>query len=216
MTVTPFVAWPRGLVLALASESPRRAELLRVAGIPFEVRPSPHVEPALAARAQALSARPGRYAALLAEAKAEAAGRELPGRLVLGADTVVVLDGEILEKPADAADAERILGRLQGRRHDVITAIALLGGPALPRWVGAELSGVEFLPLAPDAIRRYVATGEPLDKAGAYGIQGYGALMVRRVEGCYFNVMGLPLSLLGRALTAVLHGGPAPDPGEAA
>lgn len=208
--LTPFVDWPPGLVLVLASGSPRRAELLAVAGIPFEVAPAPEVEHAHAAAAAPMRAEPVRYAAFLAEAKAAAVAARQPGRLVLGADTIVVLDGEVLEKPADEADAVRLLRRLAGRVHVVHTALALLGGPARARWAGVESTRVEFLPATERELRRYVATGEPLDKAGAYGIQGYGALLVRRVEGCYFNVMGLPLALLGAALRAVLPGGPAP------
>lgn len=203
MTTSPFVPWPTGETLILASRSPRRAELLDVAGIPFEVRVADAaVEEAAAAHHGTTPGDPGRYAEALALAKAQAVASSLPERLVLGADTVVIEGGEVLEKPADEDDAARILTRLAGRRHVVITAIALLGG-ARP-WVGHERTAVEFLPLDDAAIRRYVATGEPMDKAGAYGIQGFGALMIRGVEGCYFNVMGLPLALLGRALREVL------------
>ncbi|HOX25086.1 MAG TPA: Maf family protein [Candidatus Krumholzibacteria bacterium] len=205
MTTSPFLPWPAGESLVLASRSPRRAELLRIAGIPFEVRPAGDVESAHAARLGSLHAEPSRYAEELAWLKALAVGAVSPGRLVLGADTIVVVDGEILEKPRDDADARAILARLAGRRHAVVTAIALCGG-ADRRWLGHERTEVEFLPLSADAIARYVATGEPLDKAGAYGIQGFGALMVKGVRGCYFNVMGLPLALLGRALREVLTG----------
>jgi septum formation protein len=104
----------------------------------------------------------------------------------------------------DTADAARILARLAGRTHQVITSLALVGGPARTPWTGFEQTTVEFMPLSVRAIERYIATGEPFDKAGAYGIQGFGSLMVRRVEGCYFNVMGLPLALLGEALREVL------------
>jgi septum formation protein len=204
VTTTPFVPWPAGLVLVLASASPRRAELLRTAGIPFEVHPAPGAEIGEAAVNGVLRREPGRYAMALAAAKATAVAARLPGRLVLGADTIVILAGEILEKPLDDADARRILGMLAGRRHTVITAVALRGGMAREGWSGWEETVVEFLPLDADTIVRYVATGEPRDKAGAYGIQGYGALMIRRVEGCYFNVMGLPLALLGRALRELL------------
>ena len=215
--LTPFIAWPQDLVLVLASRSPRRAELLAVAGIPFEVQPPGEVETDLALNLAAGPSGqridPAGYAVALAEAKARDVALGKPGRLVLGADTVVVLDGEILEKPVDRADAVRLLSLLSGRRHTVISAIALVGGAA-DRF-GAEGSGpnglsawesteVEFLPLEPDAIERYVATKEPMDKAGAYGIQGYGALMVREVVGCYFNVMGLPLARLGELLREVL------------
>lgn len=214
---TPFIAWPDGLELILASRSPRRAELLTVAGIPHSVIPAGDVEAEMAAElATGLAGQevdPAEYAVVLAEAKARDVARSHPGRLVLGSDTVVILDGEVLEKPTDRADAIGLLTRLSGRRHTVITSIALLGGPAdrfgpceerpcgLSAWEATE---VEFLDLDPAAIERYVGTGEPMDKAGAYGIQGYGALMVRQVQGCYFNVMGLPLARLGELLREIL------------
>jgi septum formation protein len=206
VTISPFVPWPAGQTLVLASRSPRRAELLRTAGIPFEVHPAGDVEAEHAARLAALHDDPDRYAEELARLKAQDVGERMPGRLVLGADTIVVLAGEVLEKPRDAAEARSMLARLSGRRHVVISAIALCRGPR-HCWLGHERTEVEFLPLAPDAIARYVETGEPMDKAGAYGIQGFGALMVRGVAGCYFNVMGLPLALLGRALREILSEG---------
>lgn len=204
---SPFVPWPADEVLVLASRSPRRAQLLEVAGIPFEVRPAGEVEADLAARLAADGTPPERYAVALAEAKAADVAAALPGRLVLGADTVVVVDGDILEKPLDEADARRLLGRLSGRKHTVISAVALTGGVAGDGLAAAECTDVTFLPLDADAIARYVASGEPMDKAGAYGIQGLGALMVSGVDGCYFNVMGLPLARLGALLRAVLEDG---------
>lgn len=202
--VTPFVPWPAGERLVLASRSPRRAELLAVAGIPFEVVLPGDVEAALGAELLAQGTAPALYAQALAAAKARDVAAALHGRLVLGADTVVVLDGRILEKPVDGADAARLLGKLAGRRHTVVTGLALAGGRAGPRGTTAhERTEVEFLNLDPEAIAAYVATGEPMDKAGAYGIQGYGALMVRGVTGCYFNVMGLPLARLGAMLRAL-------------
>jgi septum formation protein len=203
MTTSPFVPWPEDLELVLASASPRRAELLRVAGIPHLVIPSGISEAAEATGAEVSP--PAQHALALAVAKAEAVVAHHPGRPVLGADTVVVLDGRLLEKPADPDDARRMLHQLSGRRHLVITAIALRGKPFLRPWEGWEETWVDFLPLADQAVADYVATGEPLDKAGAYGIQGYGALMVRRIEGCYFNVMGLPLALLGCGLREILE-----------
>lgn len=221
---SPFVDWPAAERLVLASQSPRRAELLQLAGLPFEVRPAGDVEAELAAHLASAGATPGDYALALARAKAADVAGRLPGRLVLGADTIVVVDGDVLEKPRDEADAARLLARLSGRGHTVITAIALrrcaprdgaAGGVAGPDGgsngidldlCAAESTAVEFLPLDAGAIARYIATGEPLDKAGAYGIQGYGALMVRRVEGCYFNVMGLPLARLGLLLGQALAG----------
>jgi septum formation protein len=222
--LSPFVAWPAGQTLLLASQSPRRAELLRLAGLPFVVEPPGEVEAELSARLTAAGAAPADYALALARAKAAEVAARRPGCLVLGADTIVVVDGDVLEKPRDHADAARLLARLSGRRHTVITAIALCSfGAARWRASGAgavgsgtvgsgavdlaatESTDVEFLPLSPAAIDRYIATGEPMDKAGAYGIQGYGAMMVRRVEGCYFNVMGLPLARLGLLLGQVLE-----------
>jgi septum formation protein len=215
--LSPFVDWPAGERLVLASQSPRRAELLKLAGLPFEVRPPGEVEAELAAHLASAGATPADYALALARAKAADVAAALPGRLVLGADTIVVVDGDVLEKPRDEADAARLLGRLSGRGHTVITAIALrrraqgggaaAGGPAEDLDLSAaETTAVEFLPLDAGAVARYIATGEPMDKAGAYGIQGYGALMVRRVEGCYFNVMGLPLARLGLLLGQALGG----------
>ena len=203
--LTPFLDWPDELVLVLASRSPRRAELLEVAGIPFEIILAADVEEELAASLVDLHGDPGAYAVTLAEAKARDVAAGHPGRLVLGADTVVVHERDILEKPRDTADAVRLLTRLSGQKHTVISAVALVGGPAGPQAVvGYEETGVEFLPVTRAAIERYVATGEPMDKAGAYGIQGYGAMMVRSVRGCYFNVMGLPLARLGELLKGVL------------
>jgi septum formation protein len=178
-------------LLVLASGSPRRRQLLEMLGIPVEVRPS-HVSE-VPARGES----PRAYAERLAREKAAA----VPGPVVLGADTTVVVEGEMLEKPADAADALRMLRRLQGRTHHVITAVALktTGGTL----VATDVTAVTFRPADDDFLRAYVATGEPMDKAGAYGIQGYGAALVERIEGDFFGVMGLPvrlvLDLLARA-----------------
>jgi septum formation protein len=204
MITSPFVPWPASERLVLASRSPRRADLLRTAGIPFRVQPAGDVEAAHAAELARVHDQPERYAEELARLKAADVRDGVDERLVLGADTIVVLDGDVLEKPADAAEAHAMLARLSGREHVVISAIALLvaGGRT---WIGHERTEVTFLPLESGAIDRYVATGEPMDKAGAYGIQGYGALMVRGLRGCYFNVMGLPLALLGRALRETLE-----------
>jgi septum formation protein len=196
----PFVDQPPGEVIILASRSPRRAELLRTAGLPFEVRPPGDVETDLSGRLAADGTSPSRYAEELALAKARDVADSVPGRLVLGADTVVVLDGDILEKPRDEADAHVLLARLAGREHAVISAVALAGGRAGAGRVAHERTRVWFLPHEPAVLARYVATGEPMDKAGAYGIQGLGALLVERLEGCYFNVMGLPLARLGAML----------------
>ena len=173
-------------MLILASQSPRRRELLRAAGIAFRVV-VPDVEEGWSSAAR------GRYADLVrraALAKAsEVAGRERG--LVLGADTVVVCEGEILGKPADEGDARRMLRKLSGRRHGVYTGVALVKGSR--RLVGYERTEVAFRELSKKQIDWYVSTGEPMDKAGSYAIQGTGAALVRAVRGCYTNVIGLPL-----------------------
>ncbi len=204
--VSPFVPWPDGEVLVLASRSPRRSDLLRTVGIPFETVPAGDVESRLAPEAARLhDDDPGAYAELLAGAKADDVAAAMPDRIVLGADTIVVLDGDILEKPENEAEARAMLARLAGRRHTVVSAVALRRAADARALTAHESTEVEFLPLVDDAVARYVATGEPMDKAGAYGIQGYGALMVRGVRGCYFNVMGLPLARLGEALRTFLE-----------
>jgi septum formation protein len=174
--------------LLLASASPRRRELLRRAGVAFEVRPAEVDERALAGEA------PEPYAARLACEKALAiacrAGSD--SRFVLGADTVVVHGDRIYGKPADAEDAVRILRELRGQTHRVLTAVALARGGALLRELCVE-SRVTLREASDPEIRAYVATGEPLDKAGAYALQGEGARLVLRVEGSRSNVIGLPL-----------------------
>jgi septum formation protein len=173
-------------MLILASQSPRRRELLRAAGIAFRVV-VPDVEESWGAAPR------GRYAdlarrAALAKAS-EVAGRERG--MVLGADTIVVCEGEILGKPADEGDARRMLRKLSGRRHRVYTGVALVDGSR--RVVGYERTEVAFRALSKKQIDWYVSTGEPMDKAGSYAIQGTGAALVRAVRGCYTNVIGLPL-----------------------
>jgi septum formation protein len=172
----------------LASQSPRRRELLTLVGIAHEVRPADIDEEYLAGE------QPRAHAERLAREKTEVIARESPDALVIGSDTIVVVDGDVLGKPRDEAHAAAMLSRLSGRAHTVITAVAV-------RWRGVELSAVEevgvtFHSLAREDIAAYIATGEPMDKAGAYGIQGYGATIVARVDGDYFAVMGLPLQRL--------------------
>jgi septum formation protein len=133
---------------------------------------------------------PAGYAGRLAREKA----RAVPGAYVLGADTVVVVDEQMLEKPADEADALRMLRLLQGRRHEVITAVALQANGRL--FEAMDVTGVWFRLADDDLLRAYIATGEPMDKAGAYGIQGYGAALIDRIEGDFFSVMGLPIRLV--------------------
>jgi septum formation protein len=170
--------------LVLASRSPRRRQLLEMLGIPIVVASADVQELRLPRES------PGAYAQRLARDKA----RVVPGALVLGADTIVVVDGEVLEKPVNAEDALRMLRRLQGRTHQVITAIALIA-----HWrtfQASDTTQVTFRPAEDDLLRAYIATGEPMDKAGAYGIQGYGAALVERIEGDFFSVMGLPVRLV--------------------
>ena len=182
--------------LVLASGSPRRKELLATAGFEFEVRPVDVDETPLPGES------PADYVERLAEAKARAAWRE--GEITLGADTTVFV-GEILGKPIDAADATAMLHKLAGRTHEVLTGFCLFNGTvARP---GVDLSHVSFLPLSEAEITEYVASGEPMDKAGAYGIQGLASKFIYRVKGCYFNVVGLPVSRIhGFLRSASEHG----------
>jgi septum formation protein len=172
------------LKLVLASASPRRRELLAAAGLVFDARPAAVDETPRPREA------PDVYVARLAEEKARAAWRA--GEVVLAADTTVVVDNEMLGKPADPADAERMLTRLAGRAHQVLTGYCLFDGVAAQ--VGVAATQVVFRPMSEDEIAEYAASGEPLDKAGAYGIQGLASKFVDRIEGCYFNVVGLPVS----------------------
>jgi septum formation protein len=186
-------------MLVLASASPRRRELLTQAGYSFQVRPAhipedPHE-----------GEDPIAYVTRLAREKAEVVLRELSGRasaeealVILGADTTVTLDNHILGKPEDAADAARMLRMLSGRSHHVITGVAVATVEGVE--VAAEVTAVRFLTMSDEEITAYVTTGEPMDKAGAYGIQGLAARWIPRVEGCYFNVVGLPLALVSTLL----------------
>jgi septum formation protein len=212
--------------IILASASPRRAELLRAAGIAFDVMPANADETVRPGEA------PEAYVRRVAEAKATAVLRQANGRPVLAADTVVVVDGEILGKPVDRDDARRMLRMLSGRSHEVLTAVSLYRGPKGPaphvpqRRAGGpegsaphmpqssvgglggsepgeetvetrvESTTVVFSPLTDDDIAWYVATGEPDDKAGAYAIQGYASRFIPRIAGSYSNVVGLPVALV--------------------
>jgi septum formation protein len=176
-------------ILILASSSPRRQELLREAGIPFEVYPARIPEERSAGEY------PLQYACRLAREKAQAVAREFPGRYVLGADTIVVVGDQVLEKPRDAEDASRMLRLLSGRSHQVITGVSLVGGAGETDTRSATAQ-VYFRKLETDEINRYIEGGEPMDKAGAYAIQGGAASWIERVEGEYSNVVGLPLSLV--------------------
>jgi septum formation protein len=179
-------------MLVLASASPRRQELLRNAGISFTVQPADIDE----------SPRPGEapreYAERLAQEKALAVARQRPPDRVLGADTIVVVEGMILGKPRDAGDAARMLRLLSGRVHLVITGVCIVeavAGEAAPR-TASETTLVTMSELSDKEIREYVATGEPMDKAGAYAIQGMASRWIPRIEGDYSNVVGLPVALV--------------------
>ena len=177
--------------LWLASKSLRRAEILRSVGWEFEAV-APKVDETLNASEDAIS-----YVKRLATMKAEAVAVRFPGSLVLGADTVVVIDGEILGQPRDDADARRMLRLLSGRWHMVLTGVALMRFGNPPRvLVEHATTRVRFYQISTDEIDWYVSTGEPRDKAGAYGIQGRGALFIEGIQGDYFNVVGLPIRLV--------------------
>lgn len=182
--------------LVLASQSPRRREILeragfdftvRVTGVPEELQPGEH---------------PVDYVRRLSRAKAEAVKRS-PGEVVLGADTVVVLHEHILEKPQDAADAARMLRLLSGKRHSVITGICLVSD--LGCTIAHEETRVHFTELSDIEVADYVASGEPMDKAGAYAIQGLASKFIDRIEGDYFNVVGLPVALVYQRLRQHPH-----------
>lgn len=181
--------------IVLASASPRRAELLALAGIPFRVAPADIPEEPLPDE-EAIP-----HALRLAEGKARAAAqREQAGRFFIGADTIVVLDGRIMGKPRDSADAVRMLTALSGRSHEVVTAYCVLDRATGQEFSEAVRTAVQFKELAAAEIQRYVDSGCPLDKAGAYAIQGGAAHMVREIRGSYTNVVGLPTCELYEAL----------------
>lgn len=180
--------------IILASNSPRRRELLRQIGLSFTTDPSDVDE-----RVQAGES-PETYAVRVATDKARAAAVRAGKGIVIAADTIVVSGDAILGKPVDRRDAERMLSLLSGKTHVVITGLAVMDAAEGKITTGTSLTRVWFRDLLPDEIASYVKSGEPLDKAGAYGIQGKGALLVKQIEGCYFNVVGLPLSLLGEIL----------------
>jgi septum formation protein len=181
-------------MLVLASQSPRRKEILSAAGFDFTVR-APNI-PELRLPDEA----PIEYVTRLAREKAEAV-ECAPGELILAADTVVVAGAEVLEKPKDPADATRMLQILAGRGHQVITGICLrTSGRCVIDYASTT---VVFSQMSPEEIESYVASGEPFDKAGAYAIQGLASKFIERIEGCYFNVVGLPISLFYRHLSVL-------------
>jgi len=182
-------------MLVLASASPRRQELLRNAGIAFAVQPANIPEDPLPDENARVCAE------RLAREKALAIARQRPNDVVLGADTVVVIDGQILGKPVDAADATRMLRLLSGRTHDVITGVCLAVDGK--QSVSSETTSVTMSEIPDKEIAQYVATGEPMDKAGAYAIQGIASRWIPRIEGDYSNVVGLPVALVYRMLRQV-------------
>ena len=182
--------------LILASASPRRAEILRTVGWPFEALPADTDESRRAGE-NALT-----YVERVARAKAEAVASRAPGATVLGADTVVVIENEILGKPRDDDDARRMLRLLQDRWHQVLTGVAIINGETGASQIAHEVTEVRFAAMNEDEISWYVATGEPMDKAGAYAIQGQGARFVKEIRGDYFNIVGLPVRLLYELLVA--------------
>lgn len=181
--------------LILASASPRRRELLTQVGVSFVIEVS-DVEEVLD---DTLS--PELQVQSLALQKAQAVAAQHKDGLVLGADTVVVDAGSLLGKPQNTEEAAKMLRSLSGKWHQVMTAVALVdANDTKHEWTSVEITNVKFRDLTEDDIAAYVATGESMDKAGAYGIQGYGALLVERIEGCYNNVVGLPLQLVAKGL----------------
>jgi septum formation protein len=184
---TDSIAIPK---LILASGSPRRAQILRTIGWTFEALPvgidetRQHGEEAVA------------FVQRLAREKVEAAAAKSAGRPLVGADTTVVIDGEILEKPLDPADAGRMLRLLSGKWHQVLTGVAVLNREDSAPKVGYELTEVKFAAMTPAEVDWYVASGEPMDKAGAYAIQGLGARFIEGIRGDYYNVVGLPVRRL--------------------
>lgn len=189
------------MALILASASPRRQELLRNAGIEFTVRPANVPEDVFPGET------PEVYVRRLALAKARTVFEKHPGDQVLGADTIVVVDYSIIGKPVDASDAIRMLRLLSGREHRVITGVCLLTPNSEPSRsaredIRVETTLVTMTPLKQEEIVAYVAHGEPMDKAGAYAIQGLASRWISRIEGCYFNVVGLPIALVDAMLRA--------------
>ena len=192
--MTPFV---------LASSSPRRAELLRAAGYAFEVDPAAIDETTLLADIASPSAR----ATGIALAKARSVFERRPDRIVVGADTLVVLGDQVLGKPRDEAEALWMLSRLSGASHEVVTGLAVLA-PGAPARTGFAATHVTFGRWPSAALVAYARSGAPLDKAGAYGIQETAGAFVEAVQGCYFNVVGLPLAQLARLLAECEPGAP--------
>ena len=186
--------------IILASASPRRQELLKYIVPEFRVIPA-DIDETIPDNIS-----PEKSAEFLAVKKAKHISAENPESIVIGSDTVVIIDGEILGKPRDASDAERMLRKLSGRTHAVITGVCISCGNITDSF--SCKTGVKFFTLTDGEIHDYIATGEPMDKAGAYGIQGKGCLLAESIEGDFFNVVGLPVSLLKRRLEKFLASQP--------
>jgi septum formation protein len=181
--------------LILASASARRAEILHDAGLSFTVLSSAVDETPMAGES------PAELVQRLADAKAElASARAIGPAIIIAADTEVVLDGHVLGKPRTSEDARQMLTKLSGRTHAVLTGVTLVRLPDVERRSFVETTHVHFAPIPEEQITRYLETGEPFDKAGAYGIQGRAGRYVSRIEGCYFNIVGLPLARVWQAL----------------
>lgn len=194
--------------IVLASASPRRAELLRQVALPFEVMVSDAEE-------EILDLPPGEFAKSTAFQKARIISRNVMEGIIIAADTIVAVDEKILGKPANAQEAFNMLNMLNGRKHQVYTGLCIIDMPSAYYFLDFCKTDVYFNKLTEEEIKSYIDTGEPFDKAGAYGIQGKGALLVDKIKGCYFNVVGLPLALLHQALKEfninLLGEGVAPD-----
>jgi septum formation protein len=176
--------------IVLASASPRRAEILKTLNWPFEIMP-PDIDETRQPNEDAVT-----YVQRLARAKAEAVAERVASSLIVAADTTVVIGEQILEKPGDQNDARRMLRQLSGQWHQVITGVALIDSGTSASRVAHEVTKVKFAAMSQDEIDWYVSSGEPMDKAGAYAIQGLGARFIEGIRGDFFNVMGLPLRLL--------------------
>lgn len=186
-------------MLLLASSSPRRSELLKMSGYDFTVVPADVNEGYLRGTP------PIQIVEVLAARKAEAVAKLYPKDIVLGADTIVVLKGRVLGKPKDEAEAKAMLKLLAGNVHQVYTGYCIINNQKYLR--GHESTSVEFYPLSESEIDAYVSEGESLDKAGAYAIQGRGALFIKRIDGDYYNVMGLPIGKINRILAGMQTSG---------
>lgn len=180
--------------LILASQSPRRKELLANLGLNFEVIPADIDE-----QAENYSSF-GELVMEIARQKGEFIASKHPGRIIIASDTIVVIDNQVLNKPTDRADAQKMLEMLSGRQHQVYTALYIHDGQQKKVVADYSVTDVFFITLSGEEIERYLNTGEPFDKAGAYGIQGFGSKLVEKINGCFFSVMGFPVALFARRM----------------